>query len=84
MAVGQRRRRRLEAAASRRRNDVHVVEVAVGQRIAAAAVRRHAVADGAVEELVGRLGVGEVVADPAHALVTAAAETQPGDGLALK
>ena len=39
---------------------------------------------GAVEELVGRLGVGEVVADPANALVTAAAEAQPGDGLALK
>ena len=39
---------------------------------------------GAVEELACRLGVGEVEADPADALVTAAAEPQPGNGLALK
>ena len=39
---------------------------------------------GAVEELVGRLGVGEVEADPADALVAAAAEPQPGNRLALK
>ena len=39
---------------------------------------------GAVEELVGRLSVGEVETDAAHALVTPPPETQARDGLALQ
>ena len=39
---------------------------------------------GPVEVLVGRVEVGVVVADLAHALVAAATETQSGNGLALK